>query len=260
MAGDRYPVNPSDFGANLEQRLRDIEQMLSALANRTLRHSVLPDGSIEILSPSGDRRVLIDTSGLHWYDDSGNLLATFDGTSLRFYDTAGTLRAQLGYLGASSGYGLHVADAAGVMLADVGDHGFRMPTLNTPWVPSLAMAAGGQYVQVTSATFVDVYQAEFSQITHEAFAASVTCTSDAATTGEFRLSADAAGTTSAVSIPAASAGTVQAFEWTHGVTLGIGPTSFRVQARRASGAGNINVYLPARASLIDYLNGSATGL
>lgn len=193
-------------------------------------------------------------------DAAGKELVRLDRDGIKIYDAAGVLRVSLGFVDAATGYGLHVKDSAAAMMASVGDHGYRMPTLNTPWVPNLAMAAGSQLVAVTSAAFVNVYQAEFSQITHEAFASTVGCTSDAGTTGEFRLSADAGGNTSAVTIPAASAGTSQAFEWTHGLTLSTGPTSFRVQARRTGGAGNINVYLPARASLIDYLNGSATGL
>ena len=238
--GDRYNVPPSP-GGDLEQRLRNLEQAVyDGLFNRTLRNSVLPEGSVEILK-------------------AGNLVLRLDADGLSVLDATGTLRVRVGYIDASAGYGVKVLSPASGTLFNATDDGLRFPALNTPWIPQIG-AFTGLLTPITSASFVNVYQAEWSQITHLGFASTVVCTSDAGTTGEFRISADAGGTTSSVTIPAASAGTSQAFEWLHGLGLNTGPTSFRVQARRTGGAGNINVYLPARASLVDNTVCTSTGL
>lgn len=243
------PLGPE----SLELRLREMERRLMELetSQRAAYTSILDDAGVV--------RVKLTRSGLTFYDASGNIITTLDDLGLRVFDSAGVLRARLGYLDGSAGYGVRVHGASNEQLFEANDDGLRYPALNSPWIPQLT-AFNGIYTPVTDAAFVNVYQAEFSQITHLGFAATIVCTSDAGTTGEFRLSADAGGTTSAVTVPSGSAGTMQLFEWLHGLTLATGPTSFRVQAKRTGGAGNVNVYLPARASMVDNLVCSTTGL
>lgn len=262
---DRYNVDPGDPGKRLEERLRAIEQKVEeALRRNPLRNASMTDGAFRILDAAGNQQIVIGkqsdgTYGIWSYDDAGNVVLKLGEDGLSVLDAVGTLRVRAGYIDASAGYGVKVRSPAGGTLFNATDDGLRFPALNTPWIPQLT-AFTGVFTPITDASFVNVYQSEWSQITHLGFAATVVCTSDAGTTGEFRISADAGGTTSSVTVPAASASTMQAFEWLHGLSLNTGPTSFRVQARRTGGAGNINVYLPARASLVDNTVCTSTGL
>lgn len=226
----------------LETRLKAMEERLLKLETAPRApHTSVQNGSFTIL------------------DDTGKTVAKFDRDGFKMYDAAAVLRLQIGFIDAGAGYGVKVFTTVGQSLFEANDDGLRFPALNTPWIPQIATFTG-LFTPITDAAFVNVYQAEFSQITHLGFASTVTSTSDAGTTGEFRVSADAGGSTSTITVPAGSAGTSQAFEWLHGLNLNSGPTSFRVQARRTGGAGAINVYLPARASLVNNLVCSASGL
>jgi hypothetical protein len=71
---------------------------------------------------------------------------------------------------------------------------------------------------------------------------------DAATTGEVRITTNVSGSpiSAVLSVPASTAA---AYEWkwkVPGMILGTGPITFQIQARRVTGAGNINVYPPTQ--------------
>ena len=173
-------------------------------------------------------------------DDDGNELVRLDRTGWSMFDIAGDMRVKIGLIDvANSRYGILVLDADGLTQRfRVDERGIITPYLSAPLVD-----ADTDFTVVTSAAWVVTHRAQFEIVTHEGLYCWVTATSDAATTGEFRLrNATTGATTEAKVIPAASAGTEQQFRWLHGIALDVGPAVFEVQARRTGGAGNINIY------------------
>lgn len=232
------PVRPENLGTIL----KEIERRLSNLET----------------APRGPH-TSVKNGRMRFLDDNDNQVVVLDGEGLKVYDDSGNLRVRAGYINPTSGYGLSVFEAGGALMFEFNDDGGRTPALQTSFVPNLA-AFNGFYTPVTAGAFADVYEAQFAVISHRGLGVPVICTSDVGTTGEFRIRSGAGGTTSAVTVPSGSAGTLQLFEWLHGEDISTGPTSFFVQARRTAGAGDVNVYLPTRAALMDPLPCSASGI
>lgn len=253
MTGDRYNV-PSSPGADLEQRLRDLEQRVDAQFNRTLRHSILPEGSVTILNAAGGTRAILDAVGLRLYDDAGNLVLNLSGAGLSVLDNAGLTRVLLGLISAGN-YGARVRDAAnGIKLSVEGD-GFKDPWLAHPWRKVITP----DRESTASASFVDTWGSRIENIGHLGVVATVAWVTDPGTTAEIRLRRSTSNT-SAVALAAGSSG-AQQFRWLHGATLDTGPHDFLIQARVTGGAGSVHIDQPFGAcEMADPDACSATGL
>lgn len=187
-------------------------------------------------------------------DEDGKLLARLDREGIKVYDAAGVLRARLGYISASAGYGVSVYDGNGGLRFEVNDAGYR-----DPWLPHPMIAAGANSI-VTSGSFAPIYQGQAELTTHEGVSIHAIIVTAAATTAEVRLKNNAEGTyTDVVTVPAGTQQTVT-FQWLHGTPLGQGPVRFDLEVRRASGAGNVTVYQPYLFAMADPLQCSAGGL
>lgn len=233
---DRYPSNPGDPGAALEERLRRIEQELRAIQGKNPLNDAVFSG------------VLRNT------DAAGNTLVEIGPNGLRMFDASGLLRVKIGIVGSGGNYGWAVYDANAGLRSQVDNDGHK-----DPWIPH-AMIPAGVNTPVTSASFVPIYQGQVQLITHKGVSVSVIVSCPVGTTGEVRLrNADGGAVTSVVAI-GSGAQVGQTFQWLHGSTLGGGPVRFDIEARRTSGAGDVIVYQPYTLAMADPLQCTSTGL
>jgi hypothetical protein len=212
----------------MEERFRRIEQELRAIHGKNPLNNAVFSGTL--------RRV----------DEVGNTLVQLGDGGFKMLDADGETRLIIGQTEPGR-YGIIVNDADGTTpRLWIDESGIRAPYLASPFV------AADDYKTVASATFVVTHRAQVEQITSEGVYAWVTAGSDVGTTGEVRLrNTDTGVTTQAMTVPAASSGTVQQFRWLHGSLLSAGPIVFEVQARRTAGAGNVNVYRPPSLTMTD---------
>jgi hypothetical protein len=214
-ADDRYPVPLSDPFSRYEERIRTLERRVDELTGaRPLQHTSMTAGALTVVDPTTGDAV---KAGVVRIDDEG------------------------------SKYGL-ILVAGGAIVFEVNSiDGFRQPSL--PWqsIPQKALGAG-PFVVTTSATFEALYKA-VGTITHKAIGMTAIILTDASTTGEVRIRHGGGTTTGIVACPAGSQVTAT-FRWLHGQTIGTGPHVFDLQGRRASGAGNVNVYWPEKTEMI----------
>jgi hypothetical protein len=100
---------------------------------------------------------------------------------------------------------------------------------------------------VTSGTFVNVWNFSLSQVVADAVRVGVTVTTPASTTAEVRLNAPGLTGLPSTSVAAIGANLVRfiTFDWTPpGLALGQEGILIQVQARRVSGSGNVLVARP----------------
>ncbi len=172
--------------------------------------------------------------------------------ALTVLDDSGVIRVIVGQLSTPGKYGVQVIDTSGGTPFKVDQDGMHTPYLATPFFDPAASKP------VTSGSFVEVYRARVELITEVGCYVWVQASGDASTTGEIRIRTGA-NTTNAVSV-FAGAFVLQQFRWLHGQTLQSGPVDFSIEARRTSGAGNVNVYLNSGLSLTSPTLCTATGL
>lgn len=216
--GDRYNVPPSP-GADIEQRFRKLEQAVyDGLFNRTLRHSVLPQGSVRILDANGAEILVVD------------------GDGLRMLDADGDVRAKIGALGGGR-YGVLILDGDGTTARlQVDERGVLSPYTAAPVV------AADDFKTVTSATFEVTHRGQLESIVSEGIYWWQVVAADVGTTGEFRLkNAESSAVTQTVTV-GSGAQVTQQFRWLHGSPLSAGPVVFALEARVTSGAGSLYCY------------------
>lgn len=220
------PTSPDSLAA----RFAEMERRLAALERSPqLTNSSIKGGSVRILNAGGDAIAVVGDT------DVGQGVAVYDG--------AGVVVARLGSLdgtvpGGRQGIqiGANPNSSANDWLDVSRENGISFPFLGHAWHdPS-------SYKVVTSGSFTTVWQCQVELVASTDVLFTVDYSADAATTGELRIVA-ATATSSTKTIAAAAFGTGRV-EWRHGLALGGGPIGFEVQARRTSGVGNINVYQP----------------
>lgn len=118
----------------------------------------------------------------------------------------------------------------------VSDDGAEFPYANTAWDVETA-------ISVTSGTFADIYTTAIGLIEHVDVSAYIRVLTPVGTTGEIRLANTTTGTFSpTVTVPSDTNAYLLVPAWAHGAALWTGPIAFSVQARRTTGAGNVDVY------------------
>lgn len=111
---------------------------------------------------------------------------------------------------------------------------------------SVGVELANQFTEVTSGSFVPTCHWNLPAAYSEVLNAWVVITTPAGTTGEVRLREFYSGAVSdTIAVPALS-NNFYTWEWLHGVSLGGAICEFRVEARRTSGTGAVNVYSPRR--------------
>lgn len=232
--------------AEVDRRLRTLE------ATSPLTHASIQDGALKILDPVLSVRVVIGkqadgTYGIWFYDSDGeSVIFKFNQAGATMFDADGDDRVSVGDLG-DGHYGIVVRDGGGAFERfRCDERGMLYPYLHAAFRPRDSTAEAA-YTNVTSATFVPVYTAQFGQVTHQGLQAFVTATTPVGTTGEIRLSITGGATTSPIVIPSGEPGAIQEFRWLHGVALNVGPVSITVEARRTAGAGAVTVWNPPDA-------------
>lgn len=223
---DRYPSDPGNPGARLEERLRRLEQELRAMQGRNPLNNAVFAGTL--------RRV----------DEAGNTLVQLGDGGFTMFDADGEPRVIIG-LTSSGRYGIVVLDDDGTtprLWAD--ERGLLSPYLTVPVV------AADDYKAVTSGTFVTSHTAQFELISHQGLYCWVTAVTAVGTVGEFRLRIPFSGAVTDVVSVASGTQATQQFRWLHGLDLSAGPVVVEVQARRVSGTGDVNVYRPPGMSLV----------
>lgn len=213
---ERYPVPVSDPFVRYEQRIQALERKVADLLGaRPMQHTAMTAGRFSVIDQSGEERVRI-----------------------------GVVRSEDGI----DKYGLIIADDGGVRFEVNGEDGFVVPMFPLTPIPQKQLGSG-PYVVTTSATFESVYRA-VSQTTHKAMTYRFVVVTAASTVGEVRVRHVGSGTTSGVISCAAGGQTNGLFQWLHDQPLGTGPHSFDLQARRVSGAGDVNVFWPDLAAMV----------
>jgi hypothetical protein len=157
-------------------------------------------------------------------------------TNASISDPSGQTRVLLGRLDEDENYGLEVFDENGGERFRVDGRGMIDPYLvGVTFDPTVFKAT-------TSGSFTTLWRVYFPILSHEAIGGYIGWAADAATTGELRIKLGANATVAAP-LAAGTSGS-QGFVWLHGGTLGTGPAYVDVEARRATGAGSINIYTP----------------
>lgn len=169
-------------------------------------------------------------------DDDGNLLFSFGEYKRGIFDDYGILS--------------RVPDGAGPGTSptalEINTNG-----MEAPHIPFEVYKAN-DFTVVTSGSFANIWQATASLLVSDTMLWTSLITVDAATTAEARL--ESAGLfTDVLAIPTGS--TNVQFKWLHGKNLG-GGMGVSLQVRRASGAGNVNVYSP---SVVTQAGSAGTG-
>lgn len=121
------------------------------------------------------------------------------------------------------------------------DEGRLAPFDITPWIPDQT-TVNGRYVAVTSATYVVAWSTVNQLLYTPEIQTSILVTVDAATTGTIKFSAGG-NDTSELALAASSQQFINV-AWAHGLAIGGGPITAQFQAKRDTGAGNVNVYWP----------------
>lgn len=165
-------------------------------------------------------------------------------TNASITDDAGVVRVMLGRMNeAGTDYGFEVRNDTGDTVYQAVNEGVAYPRL------PMQILQSGLFVPVTSATFGPQWDLVCPYATANAVQVQTYVSADAATTGELRLTMNIGGSpvTATVAIPAAS-GNYYEFKWAPvGLAVATGPIVIGVEARRTSGAGNVNVYAPVQS-------------
>lgn len=165
---------------------------------------------------------------------------SIDEGSFEVLDEAGNTVTVQGAIG--DAYGIYVRHP------DTGIYLFYADTemgLAAPY-PPLQVVDPNEFIAVTSGAFVTTWVAKTEQLRADAVKVRVGWGADASTPGELRVAIAGGfgnGETAEVALTAGTTGNAE-FNWRHGVTLGVGPIWFLIEARRVSGAGNVNIYTP----------------
>lgn len=148
--------------------------------------------------------------------------------------------AEFGALvGGDYGFAVNEALSLRTLMLVTDAEGWTVPVWQHAWRSASAS------VTVTSGTFTPVYRTVIPVPMSTVIATQVTVITDAATTGELRLTIEGVTSTSVKTLPA-NVQTDTSFAWAHGRDIGLGaaPMSMMVEARRTSGAGNVYVFAP----------------
>lgn len=131
--------------------------------------------------------------------------------------------------------------------------GLIKPDIPAPFHAPLAQA-------VTAAVLTNTYEWEPRHLYHDVLTVRCRVTTDGATTGEVRIRETVGGAvTDTLTIPI-NTDAFASFSWLHGVQPGDDPgaaASFRIETRRASGAGSFIILPPIRASMTSSVFGSS---
>jgi hypothetical protein len=239
-------MNDLTLPASLAAELADLKRRLANLERSSaLSVSAIQDGRLRILD--GDNV------------EVGRLGKLEDGTyGVAFLDADGAERVRLGQRGGGE-FGIAALNDEGTITFDVGNEGLTRPAIMLP-----ISAVGSTSIVVTNATFTDTYQTFFGAVTHDALRLEVLVQTAVGTTAEVRLTESAGlAQTSAVAIPSGNNSVRTQFNWAPGWTVGdLLNIQVKVQARRTSGAGNVNVYIPDYAFLAgaSLIGATATGV
>jgi hypothetical protein len=162
--------------------------------------------------------------------------------ALTITDAAGNILVTAGQLPNGS-YGLQVNSGPGgpgvMFLADA--NGVALPFVITP---ARDTSAGGA-VATTSTTVTPLWRTEIELLEWDAVRVRVPWATGTAA-GSLRIAAINGSVTTAtatVALAASSSGTYD-FRWLHGVTLGVGPIYFEVQAATSNAAQPVSVWGP----------------
>lgn len=168
-------------------------------------------------------------------------------------DPDGVGRVYIGLL-PDGDYGIEVRNADGVTVYLAESAGVVYPR------EALQITKWGDAVAVTDGAFSIIWGMVSAYATADAVQVQAYILADAATTGEARLTVNLGGTpvTAVQSIPAAS-GAFYEWKWdVPGMVAGTGPIVVGLEARRTSGAGNVNVYPPIQAYMTTAASIAAT--
>ncbi|MGE0344168.1 MAG: hypothetical protein AB7O86_14010 [Porticoccaceae bacterium] len=166
--------------------------------------------------------------------------SSLTGGTITALNDSGDRVAEFGQLvGGNYGFAVNDALSAQTLLLVDDARGVSVPVIEHAWLKA------DDFTVVTSGAFTTLFRCHVSVPLAQVYSVTVVVTTAVATTGEVRLNIPGFGTTNAKTCPAA-AQTDAVFAWDPGMALGLGSTPFdiEVQARRTSGAGNVNVYTP----------------
>lgn len=156
--------------------------------------------------------------------------------ALRILDETGAEIARFGQMPDGS-YGLRILDASGGRRAEIGSEGWIDPRIVGVTRDPTAVKS------VTAGTWTQTWQVVIPLVVGKGVEVMIGWATDAATTGEVRVTAGAAAT-QAYPLAAGSSGELSP-KWLHGQSLGTGPMRLAAEFRRTGGTGNVMAYQPA---------------
>jgi len=232
-------ITPAGDAAQFAKEMADIKRRLAALeTSRKSRTTTVTDGAILIVDDDGNT---IGSIGRDPTAPERTRFSVFNATTGENIASLGQIQlTNINPVGTELDEGMIVQDEYGVdIMLITRTRGMLAPAVQFPWLTPSA------YTAVTSATWVDVWETQVSWSPSTAVQSFVDVGCDAATTGDVRLSIPGVADTATVGC-AAGAFTSPDFKWdTAGLGLAVGASfTVRVQARRTSGVGNVNVYRP----------------
>lgn len=201
---------PSDPNAQFSAWKQDVDERLRMLeTSAPLTNSSIRGGALTVKDADGVQTAKVGTG--EWTDSDGGTIS----------NTIFAINAE------GSGGLLFLLDA---------EHGIVSPVGVLNWNK-------GDFVVVTSGTYVNTWQTQFV-LTGTVLRVNLVVAADAATTGDVKLLLNGV-TSTAVHTVAASTALQYQFDWDlDGVVSLMQTNVVQIQARRLTGAGNINVYAP----------------
>lgn len=246
---------PSSPDAQFAAWQQQIEERLRALETAPQApYTSLPD-------EDGNEAIRLSAeNGLEFFNPDGTRRSRFNGRALAFYAPTGESIVIIGEITwfdidtdrVEQGIIVQRTDGKDMLAIGANGRGLLSPVMT--YQPRRL----NEFITVTSGVFTPVWQFIVPSIPSNSIQVRVVVGCDVGTTGEVRLSIAGVGTTA--TIPCASGTTTDTtFKWdTEEIGLDISSQFFvNVEARRASGAGNVAVHMPYPLRTWDDLNHGA---
>lgn len=223
---------PASFMEEIRRLRLDIATLKGA--NQLLSSSIT-GGLFQVYDDNGKRILIVGTD-----TDARTKFAVYADTGQRLIQ-AGNISAGLSF---DNGPGFMVQGKNGHVMFMSNESGMIAPYINWPLLPAPELTTAERIV-VTSGTFINrAYYSKVRFVSADALLTQIVIAADVGTVAEVKWVTTTTGSTTSTLVHTGTGNINEVLcLWQHGVTLG-NADEFKLQVRRASGAGNVYVYRP----------------